>query len=468
MKISTPRRMAARVIGGIPLLGLLTLLGSAPVQAQERPLVYRVPITGIIELGLAPYVERVLGEAAAAGARLVVLDIHTPGGRVDAAERIANAVSDSEVPVYALINRNALSAGAMVALAAQRIYMRPGSVIGAATPVTGEGETAPEKIVSAMRSEFRSLAQARGLDPRVAEAMVDPDIEIEGVIERGKLLTLSASEAVALGYAEPIEDEAALLAALGVAGAEIREPRVNWAERTVRFLTHPLVAPFLLSLGFLGLLFEVKTPGLGLPGMAGVTFLALFFGSHLILGLAGWEVMLLLGAGIILLAIELLVIPGFGIAGGLGIVAVMASIFLSLIGRFPTTGDVMVAVQIMAASLFIVGLVTWGVLRRLPDDRRAHSFVLSGWLTREEGYTSSKRRDDLAGVEGVATTDLRPAGTARVGEEFLDVVSEGGWIPSGSRIRVLHSEGYRHVVRMIEERADGVPAADPASTETQN
>jgi len=468
MKISTSRRLALRIIGSIPLLGLLTLLGSAPVQAQEGALVYRVPITGIIELGLAPYVERVLGEAAAAGARLVILDIHTPGGRVDAAERIASAVADSEVPVYALVNRNALSAGAMVALAAQRIYMRPGSVIGAATPVTGEGETAPEKIVSAMRSEFRSLAQARGLDPRVAEAMVDPDIEIEGVVERGKLLTLSADEAVALGYAQPIEDEAALLAELGVVGAEIREPRVNWAERTVRFLTHPIVAPFLLSLGFLGLLFEVKSPGLGLPGMAGVTFLALFFGSHLILGLAGWEVLLLLGAGVILLAIELLVIPGFGIAGGLGIVAVLASVFLSLIGRFPTTGDVMVAVQIMAASLFIVGVVMWGVLRRLPDDRRAHSFVLGGWLTKEEGYTSSKRRDDLAGAEGVTTTDLRPAGTARVGDEFLDVVSEGGWIPTGSRIRVLHSEGYRHVVRMIEEPAGGVPAADPASSETQN
>jgi membrane-bound serine protease (ClpP class) len=468
MKISLLRRLSRGARGTLPVLIVLSVLGFTTAGAQEGSLVYRIPITGVIELGLAPYVERVLGDAAAQGARAVILDIHTPGGRVDAAERIANAVADSEVPVYALINRNALSAGAMVALAAQRIYMRPGSVIGAATPVGGDGETAPEKIVSAMRSEFRALADARGLDPRIAEAMVDPDIEIPGVIERGKLLTLSATEAIALGYAEPIDDEAALLAALGVEGAEVREPRVNWAERTVRFLTHPVVAPFLLSLGFLGLLFEVKTPGLGLPGAAGVTFLALFFGSHLIIGLAGWEVMLLLGAGVILLAIELLVIPGFGIAGGLGIVAVLSSVFLSLIGRFPTTGDVVVAIQIMAASLVMVGLVTWQLVRRLPSDRRAHSFVLSGWLGKEEGYTSSSRRDDLAGMEGVAVTDLRPAGTARVGEEYLDVVSEGGWVAQGSRVRVLHSEGYRHVVRLVEERVNGAAAPDSAPSETSS
>src|SRR5690606_29636419 len=208
-------------------------------------------------------VERSLREAAAAGAAAAVLEIETPGGRVDAAQRIVNAVSDSEVPVYAFINRRAFSAGAMVALAARGIYMRPGSMMGAATPVTGEGEKAPEKIVSAMRSEMRALAESRGLDPRVAEAMVDEEIGIDGLVEPGKLLTLTTEEAVRIGYAAETADWETLLEDLGLGTATTIATEVNWAEGMVRFLTHPMVSPLLLSLGFLGLLIEIKTPSFG-------------------------------------------------------------------------------------------------------------------------------------------------------------------------------------------------------------
>ena len=201
------RRQRVCLLASAVVLGPLAL----PVPAQNRHTVYRVPVTGVIELGLAPYIERNVSEAAAAGASAIVLDIDTPGGRVDAAERIADALSDSEVPVYSLVNRRAFSAGALIALSTSRIYMRPGSVIGAATPVDGSGKKAPEKIVSAMRSEMRALAEAQGLDPTVAAAMVDEDVEIEGVVESGKLLTLTTSEAVALDYAVEIEDLDALL-----------------------------------------------------------------------------------------------------------------------------------------------------------------------------------------------------------------------------------------------------------------
>src|SRR5690606_20695613 len=199
-------------------------------------------------------VERSLREAAAAGAAAAVLEIETPGGRVDAAQRIVNAVSDSEVPVYAFINRRAFSAGAMVALSTRGIYMRPGSTMGAATPVTGEGEKAPEKIVSAMRSEMRALAESRGLDPRVAEATVDEAVGVEGLVEPGKLLTRRTEGAVRTGYAAETADWETLLEALGLASATTVAAEVNWAEGVVRFLTHPLVSPLLLSLGFLGLL----------------------------------------------------------------------------------------------------------------------------------------------------------------------------------------------------------------------
>jgi membrane-bound serine protease (ClpP class) len=270
------------------LLAVLSLLLAAPaVAAQGGGVVYRIPVTGTVEMGLAPYVERSLREAAEAGAVAAVIELDTPGGRVDAAERIADAIGDSPIPTYAWVNRRAFSAGALIALSTQRVYMRPGSVMGAATPVTGEGSRAPEKIVSALRSEFRSLAEARGLEPRVAEAMVDEEIAIPGVVEQGKLLSLSAVEAERIGYAAPAADWEALLQQINAPGAVTVEARVNWAERVVRFFTNPLVAPFLLSLGFLGLLVEIKTPTFGLAGLAGLSSLGLFFGSHLIIGLAG-------------------------------------------------------------------------------------------------------------------------------------------------------------------------------------
>lgn len=432
--------------------GLLTLV-QAPWAQQDDAVVYRVPIEGIIEMGLAPFVERSLSEASEAGARAVVLDIDTPGGRVDAAQRITDAVRDSEVPVYAYINRRAISAGAMISLSTQGIYMRPGSAMGASTPVTGEGETASEKMVSVMRSEFRTMADARGLDPRIAEAMVDENVEVEGISPAGQLLTLSTSEAVSVGFAEEVEDWDALMASVDASGARVVDMRTNWAERLVRFLTHPVVSPFLLSIGFLGLLIEIKTPAFGLAGMAGLTSLGLFFGSHLLIGLAGMEVVLLLAAGIVLVLVELLVIPGTMVAGVLGIAAILGAVFMSMIGRLPTSGDVLVALNVMAASALLVGIATWQLFKRLPKDRRGRHLFLETATGRAEGYSSSKVRNELAGTEGVTLTDLRPAGTARFEDENVDVVSDGPWIQSGSRVKVLRSEGYRHVVREVSAPA---------------
>ena len=432
-------------------LGLMAGLSlvSAPALGQRSDEVYLVPIQGDIELGLAPFVERSLELARASGAQAVVLEIETPGGRVDAAQRIANAIGDAGIPVYAFVNRHAYSAGALIALAADRIYMRSSSVIGAATPIVGSGEKAPEKIVSAMRSQMRTLAENRGLDPAVAEAMVDEDIEIEGVVEAGKLLTLTTSEAVELGYAEEVEDWDALLAELGLTGATVHAMEVNWAERIVRFLSNPIVAPFLLSLGFLGLIAEIKSPGLGIAGFAGLLSLALFFGSHLILGLAGTEDLLLFGAGVVFIGVEVFIIPGFGLFGVLGGVGVLGGIYMSMIGGFPTVPDFAQAGAILSTSLLIILITSWALLRHLPQSSRlARSGVfLLRKGKREQGWASASPRPDLLGREGVAMTDLRPAGTVLIGEERVDAVSESEWIEDGTDIRVVSSEGYRLVVR---------------------
>ena len=430
----------------------LAPLAAAVLQQQGSGSVYRVPIVGVIELGLAPFVERSLEEARESGASAVVLDIDTPGGRVDAAERMADAISDSEVPVYAYINRRALSAGALISLAAQRIYMRPGSVIGAATPVTGEGQRAPEKIVSAMRSSMRALAEARSLDPAVAEAMVDEQIEVPGVSEAGQLLTLTTEEAVDLAYAEEVDDWNALMATLGTGGGPVVDQEVNWAERLVRFLSNPVVSPFLLSLGFLGLLVEIRTPTFGLAGAVGVTSLALFFGSHMLVGLAGLEGLILFGLGITLMLIEAFFIPGFGIFGILGGIGALAGVYMSMLGGLPVSGDFARAGTVLTSALTLVLVGSWLMVKRLPSNRRLTNLgiFLGEETSAETGYTSQVRRMDLLGREGVALTDLRPAGTARFGDERVDVVTESEWIEEGSRVSVVASEGYRQVVRLIE------------------
>ena len=433
---------------GVFALLFAVLPVALPAQKPARGSVYRIPVTGVIELGLAPFIARSLNEAEKAGARAVILDIETPGGRVDAAQQIVNALKESKIPTYAYVNRRAFSAGAMIALATDGIYMRTGAVMGAATPVDGGGTKAPEKIVSAMRSEMRALAEARGLDPRVAEAMVDEEIEIPGVSPRGKLLTLTTAEAVRIGYAQEVADWNDVLLQVRAVGAPVHNARVNWAEGLVRFFTHPIVAPMLLSLGFLGLLIEFKTPAFGMAGVGGAILLGLFFGSHYLVGLAGWEELMMLVAGIGLIGVEMFVLPGFGIAGIAGMLAVLGSVYLSLVTHLSSEADMSQAAGILSAAILVVLIAAWALLRALPRSGRfsKSGMMLADATDRATGYISSPVREELIGKTGVALTDLRPSGTAQFGDERLDVVSDNVWISAGTPIKIVRSEGYRHVV----------------------
>ena len=427
---------------------LLVLLILPSIVAAQAAVVYRIPVSGVIENGLAPFVARALKEAESANAAAAILDLDTPGGRVDAAERIVDAIRRSPVPVYAFVNPRAFSAGAMIALAAEGIYMTPGGVLGAATPVDGQGTKASEKIVSAMRAEFRALAEARGLDPKLAEGMVDETIDIPGIKPAGKLLTLSTSEAIELGFARgEAADVSTVLYAVGVGEATVVSISPNWAEQIVRFLTHPVVSPLLLSLGMLGLLFEIKAGAFGLGGLISLASLGLFFGSSMLLGLAGWEEVLLLGLGLIALGLEVFVLPGFGIAGILGIVLISASMLLALVGNTPTIVDFLQAGAVLAASLVVTGAVLFGWLRHLPNSERWGGLFLKTSTNVGEGFISALPRPELVGTAGVATTDLRPSGTATFGGERMDVVTEGEFVKAGTAVTIVRSDGYRHVVR---------------------
>jgi membrane-bound serine protease (ClpP class) len=436
---------------------IVTAVAVATIPASlvaQRGEVYRIEISGTIEMGLAPYVERSVQEAEAAGATAIVLEIETPGGRVDAAQRIVKVLTESTIPVYAFVNTHAWSAGAMIALAADSIYMVPGSSIGAATPIYGNGEKGSEKIVSAMRGEFRALAERRGMDPRIAEAMVDEEIEVPGVVAAGKLLTLTAGEAVRLGVAaSEVTNLRELLGSVGLAQTQVVTTKTNWAERLVRFLSHPVVAPILLSLGTLGLIVEVKTPSFGLAGLVGLLSFGAFFGSHLLIGLAGWEEIILLGVGVVAMGIEIFVVPGFGIAGAVAILCIASAIFLSLLGNLPTWGDFATASGMLLGSALLVTVGIIALVRMLPNSSRLQGVFLSARTDRATGHISAPERTDLIGVEGTAATDLRPAGIATIGTERLDVVTEGGFVAKGTRIRVIRSEAYRHVVETVEDKA---------------
>jgi membrane-bound serine protease (ClpP class) len=230
----------------------------------------------------------------------------------------------------------------------------------------------------------------------------------------------------------------------------------GWVESLIRLLTNPLVAPVLLSLGILGILAEVKAGVFGVGAILSILSLGLFFGSSFLLGMAGWHEVLLLGLGMLALAVELFIIPGFGAAGILGVGAIAASIVLALIGRHPSAGDVAQALAVLGASVFITASVTYAWLRHLPSSNRFSGLLLKGAGHRAEGFTSAPSRSELVGERGTALTDLRPAGTARFGDERLDVVTEGEYVPRGDQVQLVRSDGYRHVVRRVARRESEV------------
>lgn len=418
--------------------------------AQGAPLVLVASIDGMIDLGQGPYIERVLQLASTEKAALVVVEVNTFGGRVDAAVAVRDHLLRSSVPTVAFVNPRAISAGALISLAAEKIVMAPGGTIGAATPVQmGAPGEAPkptdEKSVSYVRKEFRSTADARGRPGLIAEAMVDGDVEIEGLIDKGKLLTLTTEDALIHGIAD---DEASdlpdLLSKLGVAGAQVRHVDENWAEEVLRFITHPAVASLLMTLGMLGLLLELRTPGFGIPGIVGILCLAAFFWGHWIVQLVGWEQLLLVVVGLALLALEVFVLPGFGLAGVAGIVAIGAGLATSLFGSGATLRVIALALShvTISSALAVVGSLI--LLRFLPTLPGGRKLVLTTDLGDEE---RSAAASSLVGQVGVTFTALRPAGIASIAGRRVDVVSEGEFIDRERSIVVVRDEGSRVVVQ---------------------
>jgi membrane-bound serine protease (ClpP class) len=445
------------LLAGLGLLASLTVAAATEApRTATRPVVLVARIDGVIDLGLAPFVARVLDEAATADAAVVILEINTFGGRVDAAVLIRDALLGARVRTVAFVNKRAISAGALISLAAETIAMADGGTIGAATPVElglpgAPAQPVAEKTVSYMRKEFRATAESRKRPALLAEAMVDADVEIPGIVDKGKLLTLTTEEALTHSLADFRADSLlAVLKSLDLADAEVRRATQTWAETLVRFLTHPVVSSLLMTIGILGIIVEIRTPGFGVPGALGILSLALFFWGHWLVRLAGWEELLLVGAGVILLAIELFVTPGFGVIGTLGLVALLGGLGLSLVGAGATWEVIIIAVGQVAVSLLLAIAVSLALLRLLPRLPFGRRLVLETELAAAEGFASPPETDRAwLGKRGTAASTLRPAGIGDIEGERVDVVSDGEFIDAGEPITVVRVDGNRIVVRRL-------------------
>lgn len=437
------------------LLGVCVVVLTGGLSTAQTRQVYKVQIDGTIDKGLAPYVERILQEAGEGD--VVILDIDTLGGLSEAALQIRDALLETKAKTIAFINPRAISAGALISLATHHIVMTPGATIGAATPIMligGEASAVDEKYISYFRAEMRATAESRGRRGDIAEAMVDPEIAIEDITSDGKLLTLSTTEALEYGIA----DHEALtfgqvLEKYELKGLEILETEINWAESLVRFLTNPIITSLLLMLGFVGVYVEVKTPGFGIPGAVGMLCLGLFFWGHFLIRLVGWEEMLLFIAGIMLLLLELLVIPGFGIVGILGITAIITSLVLAMVGRFELLSfqDIQGAVTKLTAALIGTLIVAVVVAKFLPRTSFGQQIFLQTIQEPEDGYVAqSLERKNLLGMIGLTISPVHPSGTIMLNAKRYDVISEGEFIDKNANVKIIEVEGARIVVRQVD------------------
>lgn len=432
------------------LSGLLFVLLFTFTTILGQDKIYIADIDSEIDLGYAPFVKRVISEAEANSAKAVIFRINTFGGRVDAATQIKDAILNSKVNTIAFIDKRAVSAGALISLSCKNVVMVPGAAIGASTVVDQAGKKQAEKYQSYMRSEMRATAEKNGRRTDIAEGMVDETIVVDGLVDSTKLISLTSSEAMNYGIADTIvSDLQELLSAYNLEDSDIVDLEENVSEDIVRFLNNPIISSLLILVGILGIFTEIKTPGWGLPGTAGIIALTLYFGSGFILDLVSALEIVIFVAGVVLLALEIFVIPGFGIFGISGIILMVAGIFLGLISDFKYVNTDMISTAIIQLALVLAGAIILMYLlsKVLPKSRAFNAFVLSDKLITTSGYTTSKPNfSHLVGEEGIAYTDLRPAGTAIVNGERVDVTTAGEYIKNKTALKVISVKGSRIVV----------------------
>ncbi|KFL43355.1 membrane protein [Lysinibacillus sp. BF-4] len=421
---------------------LMTVASAATYTANG---VYHIPIHEEVEKGLYAFLQRAFKEAEENQADAIILDINTPGGFTSAAGQIAMLMERTDIRTIAYINKDALSAGAFLALHADEIYMAPNATMGAAAVIDQSGNAADKKAQSAWLKQMKAAAESSGRNPKYAMAMADATMHLPKYgAPKGELLTLSPSEALEVGYSQgTMATLGDVLKATKLDGREIIEVTPTFFENVARFITNPVIVPILLSIASLGLVLELYSPGFGVPGTMGVTAIGLFFFGHLVAGFAGYESLLLLVLGIALIGAEFF-IPG-GIIGMIGTVMVIASLL--------TAGEDVTHMMLSIVVAGIVAIIGMVVIMKVFGKKLSmlNRLVLKDATTTEDGYVSNVNRIDLIGRIGKTETPLRPAGVVNIQDERLDVVSEGAYVDANELVEVIKVEGSRIVVRKTKE-----------------
>jgi len=410
--------------------------------------VYHIPIHNEVERGLHAFLERAFKEAEENYAKAIILDIHTPGGFVNAAGEIAKLMDATDLRKIAYINKDAHSAGAFLALHADEIYMVPNATIGAAAVIDSAGNAADLKAKSAWNAQMQAAAETSGRDPKYALAMADSTYDLPKYRAGGEnLLTLSASEALEVKYSEgTVHNFQELLEVTKLDGSDIVSIEPTFTEKLARFITNPIIVPILLSVASLGLVMELYSPGFGVPGTMGLSALGLFFFGHMVAGFAGYETLLLFIIGLALIIAEFFV-PG-GIVGILGGVFIVLSLILAGANMMQMVTAIFIALVIAMIGMVILMKFFGKKLHVL------NKLVLMDATTTEEGYVSNVNRTELLGQVGKTLTPLRPSGTMVFGNERIDVVSEGGYIDAHKHVEIVKVEGSRIVVRPTEKEME--------------
>lgn len=448
-------------------LTMVLLAGQAFSQDSSVKAVKKYKIVKFsIHQEIAPAATRIttkaLQEAERQNADLIILDMDTYGGLVSDADSIRTRILKNKIPVYVFIENNAASAGALISISCNKIFMSKTASIGAATVVDGSGAKVGDKYQSYMRSKMRATAEARGRNPDIAEAMVDEDIYVEGVSDSGKILTMTTSEAIdnkfCDGQAESIEE---VLKLEGIEEYEIVEITPSWVDGILGFLLHPGTSGILVTLIFIGIYYELQSPGLGFPTLIAIGAAAAYFAPLYLEGLANnWEILMFV-VGIVLLMVEIFAIPGFGVAGISGIVLIFASLVLGLVGSdidfnfdFSGTGEIGWAVMRILASMvgFVLFLILFGAsLFKSPLFKR---IVLADDLSESRvnviEHTKLEVGDAIMDMQGVTFDTLRPQGKIRIDGKIYPATSLGGVIEKDVTVKVIREEGGLLVVKPVE------------------
>jgi len=439
------------------IIAILTMTFSVSAQKTQ---VYYYKIDDNISKPALRLTEKAVKEAEEGKYDYLFLELNTFGGELDAADKIRTLLLNTKVPSIVYINNNAASAGALISIACDSIYMMPGASIGAASVVNQEGEIMPDKYQSYMRSLMRTTAEHNGRNPNIAQAMVDPDVKIQDISDSGKVLTFTSEEAVKNGFCEGIaSSREEVLEKAGIEQPEIHEQELSAIDKIINFLVNPVVSGILIMCIVGGLYFELQAPGLGLPSIIAITAALLFFAPHYLEGLAAhWEILIFL-AGLVLLMLEFFVVPGFGVTGVSGIVLIIASLVLTLVfnvgfkfnfnPEFNASAYVSkMTILVLVSSLAGFFISLWLGKKLILAETRFGSLALRTELESDKGFTSQDMRNEqYVGKEGVAQTILRPSGKINIDGDILDATAEHGYIESGEKVKVSKFENAQLFVK---------------------